>query len=219
MANYKEHARRMEERLMDFILNTHVAILYKSLEENKSLFSFITDRHFTTRGGALQQHCKKIDAVVTKQLKLFGLVIDEFNKFQDEDCVLTDDTQDRIFRTALSLKQAAIRLGYCEEATELLKILSNPNLVGRTFAEGDVKDDVLAIMANYGKIAILEEDPVSYKLRSESLVDAVCNNQLGAETNRLSIEEMHEAYDNATIVRGDVVYKTDGTCQTLSKNK
>lgn len=214
-----ELVERKESRIREFwakktlkyLFAYEVAPLCKSLKENgENKLHFISDREVTTTGGKVNFDCDKIFKRVKKQLTAYGKIIEEINGF--EDSVVDEDVQQEIRYMVAPLKDYAIKFGYCKEATELLKIMTNPKLVGKDFADISISADILAVLDAYGKRAILESKLAEYKDEADQLSVDVGMGFFGKKASgELSQQKMEQAFVCATVVRGDMVFKTDGT--------
>lgn len=214
----EDYTTFLEEMILNFLLEREVAPLAKSMRENAEHFRFISDREFSTTGGSLNFDCDKITKRVDKQLKAYSRVIEQLKAFDGRP--VGEEAQQKIRYMAASLKDHAINYGYCNEALELLKVLTNPTLVGKDFATLDIKEDVLKIFNCYGKRAILEGKPAEYKDEANQLVaDVICGYYGQTVRKTLTQKDMDEAFTGATVTKGDMVFKTDGTHSWKSKGK
>ncbi len=216
MTNNNADVMEVAEWYLDLVLKDYYMPLAKSLEKNCDKISFITDGIFIPRDGRYNYNCKDQGKIIKSQCDLFSSFIDSIDRLQTK--ALSEDSQQRIFFAAMLLKPQAIKLGYCKEAEGLLKIVANPQLVGG-FALTDEKEDVLQILSNYGKRSILENGK-SYNNEVEEVVKEVCNGAFGHDTNRaLSVEQMRDAYNKATVTMGDAVFKMDGSVEKVENSK
>lgn len=208
----------LEEKYLKLLMATEVAPLCKSMAENEGVFSFISDRELSTTGGKLNFQCDKVSKRVSAQLKKYDNLIEALKGL--EGVIYGDWAQNAIVQMVTPLKDYAIKYGYCEQAEELIKVIRNKDIVGEVFASCDSKEDVLKILDYYGKRGILEGDGLKYKDRADTLmVDVACGYYGDKAKTQLSQDKMENAFTGATVVRGDMVFKTDGTHEWKTKNK
>lgn len=211
--DFETYAQELEEKALAKIIDTCYNELDKTFKKYKNLVHYVTDGNFTTRGGKLDFNCRKKARVIKKQRAVLSRFISDIGYFQDKP--LSEDSQRRIYFASMLLKCKAIKYGYCEEAEKLLKISTNKALVGG-MCEKDVSEDILTIVDNYAKRSILEEK--SYKEKVDELVVGVRFGEYGEHTSKmLPDERINRAYNGATVVRGDMVFKMDGSVETKSK--
>ena len=215
MANERNYIEMLEAEFFN-LLEMESETLLENIRKNKSLFSFISDRSFSSSIIFLNFDSKKIAKKIDTQLKLYGDIIGKLKKL--EDMPLSDDAQHRVFTLISGLIDPAINLGYCEEASELLKIVKNPK-INKIFCDASVSSAVLRIIDAYGKRAILEDDP-KYKANVDAVIVDVVAGEYGKDTRKkLSVSTMEKAYSNARVIKGDIVLKVDGTHEAVNPTK
>lgn len=198
----------MEQAFLENLQLKQVTPLCDSMKKNNKWFSFISERKFALSVGAYNMKCDKVAKIVEKQLTAYNAIIETLSKF--EDMPLSETMQQGIFRMVRPIKELAIQYGYCDEAVKLVKITKNPKLVGACCGRS-AKEDILSILDAYGKRFILERDEELAE-KAEQLVVDVAVGVFGRDTREeLSMQEMDSAYKNATVVKSDVVFHTDGT--------
>ncbi len=209
----------LEEKVLKYLMAVKVAPLCVSMKENEGIFSFISDRELSTTGGKLNFNCDKIARRVSKQLQSFDKVAEELAEFQDYP--VSEEGQQQIRVMISSLKSYAIKYGYCKQACDLLRLSANPNLVGTDFAGCNAKEDIVKVLGAYGRRSILEGKPHEIKDDVNQLIaDVVCGYYGSVAREGLSQKDMDEAYNKSTVVRGDMVFKMDGTHERkTSKDK
>ncbi len=209
----------LEEKALKYLMAVKVAPLCVDMRANEGMFLFISDRELSTTGGKINFSCDKISRRVAKQLKSFDKISEELAEFQDYP--VSEEGQQQIRVMISSLKSYAIKYGYCKQACDLLRLSANPNLVGTDFAGCNAKEDIVKVLGAYGRRSILEGKPHEIKDDVNQLIaDVVCGYYGSVAREGLSQKDMDEAYNKSTVVRGDMVFKMDGTHERISsKNK
>ena len=208
----------LEEKYFKTVFANHVAPLCKDMKENEGLFTFISDREFSTVGGKLNMQCEKISKRVSRQCRAIRNLTEIFEPFKK--MPISESAQKNIYFMLNTVKDYAIEFGYCDEAAELLKVITDPDIVGEELADGNSKDDILKILNAYGKRAILEKNKEEIKDSVDQLItDVVCGYYGDVAQKSLSQQEMDDCYKETTVVKGNMVFKMDGTHECKSKNK
>ena len=205
LTGQENYIAELEHQVLNLLNKHKIEPLCKSLRDNKGKFSFISDREFTT---SYNPNCEKIKKRVASQTKALDEVIAEIKKFSD--MPVSESGHQGIFTLLSPLKDYALQYGYNEQAAEILQILKSTQLVG-DLATASVSKDLLRIIDNYGKRFIMERDP-DLKAQADQVIVDVLSGKFGEDTKKeLSMENMEKTYEDATVVKGDITFKTDGT--------
>lgn len=214
MENKENYINMLEGQYFDK-LERECKNLLNSIKRNAKLFSFISDRYFSTAVSEFNFHCQLIDEKIKTQLKSYESIITQLNKL--EKMPVSDAGLEKINQIASSLVGPAIKLGYCDEACQFLKIIKNPDL-NKKHCDIDVSKDVVKILDTYGKRSIIE-DQSNFKSRAYEVIKDVLFGRYGKDTkNKLSSDEMENAYQNATVIIEDTVFKMDGSHEMLEED-
>lgn len=190
--------------------------LLNSIKRNSKLFSFINDRYFSTTISEFNFHCQLIDEKIKTQLKAYESIIGQLNRL--EKMPVSDEGLEKINQIASSLVGPAIKLGYCDEACQLLKIIKNPD-INKKHCDVDVSKDILKVLDTYGKRAIIE-DQSNFKSQAYAVIKDVLFGRYGKDTAKeLSSDKMEDAYQNATVIIEDTVFKMDGSHEMIDDDK
>lgn len=215
MENNKAYIKMMEEQYFN-LLELEVDELVNDINKSKRTFSFISDRYFSTASRYLSFNFKKVDKKVSSQLKIYADIIERLQKL--EGMPMSEEAQQKVYNMSMKLLGPAIKFGYCDEACDLLKIVKNPN-INKMFSDANVSSALLKVIENYGKRAILEENP-KFKEKVDSVIVDVVAGEYGEDTKQaLTMEKMEKAYANASVVRGDMVFHMDGTHEWVDEAK
>lgn len=199
---------KFEEITLRLLKEGQVVPLCKKLKGNGAYFRFISDREFAPVVGGYNLKCDKIRSRIDDQLGRYANIIGILNELEGSQISAT--TQQNIFGMVDVLKNYALKYGYNNEALELIKIIKNPNLVGSASVVS-VDKDILTVISNYGKRAILENGD-GFKDDVDQIIVDVAGGLYGQDTkSKLSAKKMEDAYKNTTIQKGDMVFKTDGS--------
>ena len=205
------------QEALDLLFSYEVFPLCKEMKENKKHFSFISEREFSTLI-KMNHRCLEVDKRVSRQLKAYGRIIEKIRPYEGH--VVDAGVQQKLHMSLSALKKNAIEYGYCKEACELLKMVSNPNLVGEDLADVSIKDDILAVLNCYGKRAILEWKAEEFKGEADQIVADVAMGLYGKRARtELSQKTMDDAYNGARVVQGNIAFKVDGTHEKVSEGK
>ena len=221
------------QEALDLLFSYEVFPLCKEMKENKKHFSFISEREFSTLI-KMNHRCLEVDKRVSRQLKAYGRIIEKVKTY--EGYVVDAGVQQKLRMSLSTLKKNAIEYGYCKEACELLKMVSNPNLVGEDFASVDIRDDIFAVLKCYGRRAILEWKAEEFKGETDQIITDVASGLYGKKAReeflkesakpleernpkKLSKDTMEAAYNGATVIQGNIAFKVDGTHEKVSEGK
>ena len=215
MESNRTYIKMMEEQFFN-LLETEADELVNDINKSKRFLSFISDRHFSTTSRYLSFNFKKAEKKISNQLKTYADIIERLQKL--EGMPLSEEAQHRVYNLAAKLVGPALKLGYCEKACDLLKIIKNPN-INRMFSGANVSSAILKVIENYGKRTILEENP-KFKERVDSVIVDVVAGEYGGDTKQmLTVEKMEKAYSDAEVVKGDMVFHMDGTHEWADEAK
>lgn len=166
--------------------------LLKSMMENS--FSFISDR--------LQHPNSQISATIASQRAMCNEIVSQVSVFAKVD--VPKDAQDKIFSFCGKLLPPTIKFGYTDEATDLLRILLHPNLVG-DHCKWDPERVFKMISATYGKRKALG-DTDRMKYNNRAFIDEIIAGKYGKQDKSSAeiIETLKFCYKNPDkILSGD----------------
>lgn len=212
--NQEEYIANLEERYISSFEKEKVLPLIRKMKKND--FDFISERKFVSKLGINYNKAKSTDRKVSYQIQKYDEIIGTIKEISEQP--IGEAMKMGIFKIANSLLDDAIKFGYCEQASELIKIMKNPGCSGDLSAV-EVKDKVLKICEAYGKRMILEDSLEEHyeilNTADQFMVD-VHMGEYGKDTAQaLTMSEMENALVNATYRKCDTIFKTDGTHELI----
>lgn len=186
--------------------------LCKDLHANAKNVHFVSEKDVVKFTSGRDNKRKKVEKIVKGQLEQYNNIISSIKDFKKVDgCPFGEDLQIAIFETSCKLLDPAIKLGYCKQASELIRIAKNPRLVGKDLAAANVDDKLLRVADAYGKRSILEGGQNDDEI-TEALNDMVLGVKKGKYGDcTLSQDKIENAYRNATAKIGDTIIRMDGS--------
>ncbi len=215
MKTKNELIRVLEQKFFD-MLDERADELLVSIKKNE--FSFISEGKVFSGLNGINMNCDKYAKAIDAQTRKFDVITDQLEQL--EGYPLTDDGYDRVYQLSMKLLPSTIKLGYNEQAENILKILKN-NKINGYYSELDVTGYVLQIAENYGKRQIFEgfnENQNAFEENADMLALDVYMELYGKDTKeKLSYEKIMEVYNNAYVVIGDTKIDTQGKREFVEK--